>query len=329
MKCWGRNNNGQVGVAGGDQKNPQTVSLGSGRTATSVYAGYHHTCAILDDQSVKCWGRNSEGELGIGSTTNQNSPTTINSLGSGRHAISLALGQGFTCALLDDGSIKCWGSDDDGRRGDGGGSGGLETKSPPSTTISLPAGRTATQISAGEAHACALLDDGSVVCWGRNIEGELGDGTTTQRNSPTATSSFGTGHKAVFVSVGYSHTCALLDDGGVRCWGSNNNGQLGDGTSIDKSSPQSTDINLGTGVTATGISAGGGHTCAMLNTGGMKCWGARGGGQLGDNSNFASGDQNTPVNVHGSITWMAGEFMPSPDVAVSYTHLTLPTILLV
>ena len=314
VKCWGRNNNGQVGVSGGDQKSPQTVPLGSGRTATSVYAGYHHTCAILDDQSVKCWGRNTDGELGVGSKTNQNSPTTINSLGSGRHAISLALGQGFTCALLDDGSIKCWGSDDDGRRGDGGGSGGSVTTSPPSTTISLPAGRTATQISAGEAHACALLDDGSVVCWGRNTEGELGDGTTTQRNSPTATSSFGTGHKAVFVSVGYSHTCALLDDGGVRCWGSNNNGQLGDGTTNDKSSPPSSDINLGSGITATGISSGGGHTCAMLSTGGMKCWGARGGGQLGDNSNFASGDQLTPVNVHGSITWSTGEFMPSPDV---------------
>ena len=225
------------------------------------------------------------------------------------------------------GGVGRGGGDDCGRGGDGGGSDGSVTTSPPSTTISLPAGRTATQISAGEAHACALLDDGSVVCWGRNVEGEIGDGTTTQRNSPTATSSFGAGHKAVFVSVGYSHTCALLNDGGVRCWGSNNNGQLGDGTTNDKSSPPSSDINLGTGVTATGISAGGGHTCAMLSTGGMKCWGARGGGQLGDNSNFASGDQLTPVNVHGSITWSTGEFMPSPDVddATCGISPTLPT----
>ena len=92
-------------------------------------------------------------------------------------------------------------------------------------------------------------------------------------------------------------------DGGVRCWGSNNNGQLGDGTSTDRSSPPSSDINLGSGYTAIGVSAGGGHTCAMLQDGDMKCWGARGGGQLGDDSNFASGDQLTPVFVHGSITF--------------------------
>ena len=136
--------------------------------------------------------------------------------------------------------------DNNGRRGDGGGY-GSDIRSPPSSAISLPAGRTATQISAGEAHACALLDDASVVCWGRNIEGQLGDGTTTQRNAPVTTGSFGSGHKASYISAGYDHTCALLTDGGVRCWGSNNNGQLGDGTSTDRFSPPSSDINLGSG----------------------------------------------------------------------------------
>ena len=113
LKCWGRNNHGQVGVgSGGDKDAPQTVNVGSGRTTTSVYLGYHHTCAILDDQSVKCWGRNQDGELGVGSTTSSfNTPQSIASLGTNRHAVSLALGQGFTCALLDDGSIKCWGQD--------------------------------------------------------------------------------------------------------------------------------------------------------------------------------------------------------------------------
>ena len=113
LKCWGRNNHGQIGVgSGGDKDAPQTVNVGSGRTTTSVYLGYHHTCAILDDQSVKCWGRNQDGELGVGSTTSSfNTPQSINSLGTNRHAISLALGEGFTCALLDDGSIKCWGQD--------------------------------------------------------------------------------------------------------------------------------------------------------------------------------------------------------------------------
>ena len=316
LKCWGRNNHGQIGVgSGGDKDTPQTVNVGSGRTTTSVYLGYHHSCAILDDQSVKCWGRNQDGELGVGSTTSSfNTPQAINTLGTNRHAISLALGQGFTCALLDDGSIKCWGQDNFGQRGDGGGS-GSDIRSPPSSAISLPAGRTATQISAGEFHVCALLDDASVVCWGKNSEGQLGDGTTTQRTAPVTTSSFGSGHSASFISAGYDHTCALLTDGGVRCWGSNNNGQLGDGTSTDRTSPPSSDINLGSGYTAIGVSAGGGHTCAMLNDGDMKCWGARGGGQLGDDSNFASGDQLTPVFVQGSRVWQEGDFLTSPDVS--------------
>ena len=316
LKCWGRNNHGQVGVGGGGDKDaPQTVNVGSGRTTTSVYLGYHHTCAILDDQSVKCWGRNSNGELGVGSSTSSfNTPQTINSLGTGRHAISLALGQGFTCALLDDGSIKCWGADDEGQRGDGGGS-GSDISSPPSSAISLPAGRTAKQISAGEFHVCALLDDASVVCWGKNAEGQLGDGSTTDRQAPVATSSFGSGHSVAHLSAGYDHTCALLTDGGVRCWGSNNNGQLGDGTSTDRTTPPSSDINLGSGYTAIGISSGGGHTCAMLNDGDMKCWGARGGGQVGDDSDFTSSDQKTPVFVQGNRVWSTGDFMPVPDVS--------------
>ncbi|MGB0312916.1 MAG: putative Ig domain-containing protein, partial [Poseidonia sp.] len=316
LKCWGRNNHGQVGNGpGGDEDTPTTINVGSGRTTTSVYLGYHHTCAILDDQSVKCWGRNQDGELGVGSTTSSfNSPQSINSLGTNRHAVSLALGQGFTCALLDDGSIKCWGQDNFGQRGDGGGY-GSDIRSPPSSAISLPTGRTATQISAGEFHVCALLDDASVVCWGKNTEGQLGDGTTSHRTSPVATSSFGSGHTVSYVSAGYDHVCALLTDGGVRCWGSNNNGQLGDGTTTDRSSPPSTDVNLGSGYTAIGISSGGGHTCAMLNDGDMKCWGARGSGQLGDDSNFASSDQTTPVFVHGTRVWQEGQFLTSPDVS--------------
>ena len=316
LKCWGRNNFGQIGTgSSGDVKTPTTISVGSGRTVTSVYLGFHHTCAILDDQSVKCWGRNEDGELGVGSTTTSfNTPQTINSLGTNRHAVSLALGEGFTCALLDDGSIKCWGQDNEGQRGDGGGY-GSDIRSPPSSTITLPAGRTATQISAGRFHVCALLDDASVVCWGKNANGQLGDGSTSDRTAPVATSSFGTGHSVSFVSAGYDHTCALLTDGGVRCWGYNNKGQLGDGTSNDRSTPPSTDVNLGTGYTAIGISSGGVHTCAMLQDGDMKCWGSQNSGQLGDNSNFASSIKTTPVFVQGTRVWQEGEFLSSPDVS--------------
>ncbi|MBL6807347.1 MAG: hypothetical protein ISQ54_07800, partial [Candidatus Poseidonia sp.] len=109
VKCWGRNNAWQLGTSGGDKDTPQTINLGSGRTAASIYAGGHYTCAILDDASVKCWGQNTDGQLGIGSTSNTNTPTTINTLGSGRTAVSLATAMSTVCALLDDGSVKCWG----------------------------------------------------------------------------------------------------------------------------------------------------------------------------------------------------------------------------
>ena len=315
LKCWGRNHHGQVGDGSTtDRSAPQTINVGSGRTTTSVYMGFHHTCAILDDQSVKCWGRNQDGELGVGSTTSSfDTPQTINTLGTNRHAISLALGEGFTCALLDDGSIKCWGQDNEGQRGDGGGY-GSDIRSPPSSAISLPAGRTATQITAGAFHVCALLDDASIVCWGKNHEGQLGDGSTTDRTAPVATGSFGSGHSPSYISAGYDHTCALLSDGGVRCWGSNNNGQLGDGTSTDRTSPPSSDINLGSGYTAIGISSGGGHTCAMLDDGDMKCWGASGSGQLGNNAGFNGGDEKTPVFIQGSRVWQEGDFLTSPNV---------------
>ena len=328
LKCWGRNNHGQVGAGpGGDEDTPQTINVGSGRTVTSVYLGYHHTCAILDDQSVKCWGRNQDGELGVGSTTSSfNTPQSIASLGTNRYAVSLALGQGFTCALLDDGSIKCWGQDNLGQRGDGGGY-GSDIRSPPSSSITLPTGRTAKQISAGEFHVCALLDDDSVVCWGNNAEGQLGDGTTSHRTAPVNVSSFGSGHTVSYVSAGYDHVCALLTDGGVRCWGSNNNGQLGDGTSTDRSTPPSSDVNLGSGYTAIGISSGGGHTCAMLHDGDMKCWGARGSGQVGDNSALGSNDVLSPVFVQGSRVWEEGDFLTSPAVtgATCSVSPVLPT----
>ena len=138
----------------------QQVSFSSGLTATSIYAGGHHTCAILSDGSVKCWGRNQFGQLGIGTTINTNTPTTVNTLGAGRSVISLALAWDSTCALLDDGSVKCWGKREHGQLGDGSSIG--QISSPPNSAISFGAGRTAKMITAGEFHYCAILDNADI-----------------------------------------------------------------------------------------------------------------------------------------------------------------------
>ena len=248
VECWGRNNAGQLGQSGGDEDKPQPVNLGTGRTATSIYAGGHYSCAILDDQSVKCWGQNTDGQLGIGSTSNANTPTTINTLGSGRTAVSLATAFSAVCALLDDGSVKCWGDDSQGQLGNAGSN--TDLNSPPSSTINLGSGRTAKAITGGEYHFCAILDDDSIKCWGDGGYGKLGTGSSIGRSTPFATSGgFASGRYAVAIDAGYDHTCVILDNGDLTCWGDDTKGQLGNGGITGTwHSLQSTTVNLGTGL---------------------------------------------------------------------------------
>jgi alpha-tubulin suppressor-like RCC1 family protein len=167
------------------------VDLGPGRTALQVIAGDRHTCARLDDGSVKCWGRNLEGQLGLGDTVQRGaSPGQMGaslpsvSLGPGRTALQLTAGAEHTCARLDDGSAKCWGRNDFGQLGlgdtqpRGGGPGEMSAALP---AISLGPGRTALGLAAGGGHTCARLDDGAVKCWGLNDVGQLGLGDTLNR----------------------------------------------------------------------------------------------------------------------------------------------------
>ena len=321
VECWGRNNGGQLGQSGGAQSKPQPVNLGAGRTATSIYAGGHYSCAILDDESVKCWGQNTDGQLGIGSTSNTNTPTTINSLGSGRKAITLATAFNSICALLDDGTVKCWGDDSKGQLGNGGSNSDLN--SPPSSAINLGSGRTAKAITGGEYHFCAILDDDSIKCWGDGSNGKLGTGSISDKNTPTSTSgSFASGRYAVVIEAGYQHTCVILDNGDLTCWGGDAWGQLGNGaTTGTKSSLQSSVVGLGTGRTAISLSAGGTHTCAQLDNGQLMCWGNRADGQVGDNGGFGNSvsDRTSPSavnnNNNGGNTYLDTGIFPTGAVS--------------
>ena len=170
-----------------------TVILGTGRTATAISAGMYHTCALLDNASVKCWGWNEHGQLGIDNTTDMGDDSgemaslpTIN-LGTGRTAISISTGNFHSCALLDDGSVKCWGSNQYGQLGIdnstymGNDSGEMAQL----TGINFGTGRTATAISGGGDHSCAKLDNGAVKCWGSNQYGQLGiDNTSNMGDDP-------------------------------------------------------------------------------------------------------------------------------------------------
>ena len=171
------------------------------------------------------------GQLGYGDTTDKTSPDSSSiDLGTGRTAIQIACGSNHTCVILDDGTVKCWGYNNNGQLGlgdtnnRGDGSSEMGDNLP---IVDLGTGRTAVQISASQSHTCVIPDDGSVKCWGNNIDGQLGYGDTNNRgdgsnemnNLPVV--DLGTGRTAIQISSGNNHTCVILDNGSVKCWGEN------------------------------------------------------------------------------------------------------------
>jgi alpha-tubulin suppressor-like RCC1 family protein len=287
VKCWGSNLYGQLGDGSTANATARTTpvdvsTLSSGVTA--IAAGRYHACALLSTGAVKCWGQNTYGQLGDGSTTQSLTPVSVPDLSSG--VIAIAAGERHTCAVLNTGAVKCWGNNDNGQLGDGSTTQSLTPVSVPDLSSGV------TAIAAGRYHACAVLNTGAVKCWGWNLYGQLGDGSTTQSLTPVSVPSLSSGVTAI--AAGERHTCALLSTGAVKCWGYNDNGQLGDGSAASVT-PRTTPVSVSTlssGVTA--ISTGSYHTCALLSTGAAKCWGANTSGRLGDGSNTAS---LTPVSV--------------------------------
>jgi alpha-tubulin suppressor-like RCC1 family protein/serine protease inhibitor ecotin len=260
-------------VATAASANPSLVTA----TATAISAGGEHTCALLTGGSVRCWGWNSYGELGNGTTTNNSTPVAVSDIST---ATAISAGYYHTCALLTGGSVRCWGWNYHGQLGDG-------TTTNSSTPVAVSGITTAIAISARGNNTCALLTGGSVRCWGDNVVGQLGNGTTTDSSTPVAVSGITT---ATAISAGYSHTCALLTDSSVTCWGWNYFGQLGNGTTASSS----TSVAVSDISTATAISAGYGHTCALLTGGSVRCWGENYYGQLG---NGTTTNNSTPVAV--------------------------------
>lgn len=228
VKCWGDNYRGElgIGVFGGLRTTPvEVIGLAD---VVALSAGSHHTCAVTRSGGVKCWGGGQHGELGNGVFWNQAQPVDVSGLNSG--VITVAGGGSHTCALLAGGAVKCWGANGSGQLGAGAADPALAT---PVDVVGLPA--PAASLALGNRHTCAQLVDGRFWCWGGNALGQLGDGTRTNRATPTAV--LGLDIPIAAVSAGNSHTCAVLMNGGVKCWGFNIKGQLGDGTKTDRLTP--------------------------------------------------------------------------------------------
>jgi alpha-tubulin suppressor-like RCC1 family protein len=243
-------------------------SLGSGVTA--VVVGKGRSCAVVRG-GAECWGSNSSGMLGTGLKDTQNEvPVVLPGLASGVTAI--AGGDVFGCAVAA-GGVKCWGENGEGQLGDG----STTWTVVPVAVKDLATGAIA--VAAGDHHACALLASGGVRCWGDNGHGQLGDGTTIERHTPT--NATGLDHGVSAISAGGDHTCALLSTGLVKCWGDNSDGELGDGTTTERHAPVDV-VGLATGVTE--VATGKAYTCALTVAGGVRCWGANALGQLGNDS---------------------------------------------
>ena len=330
VRCWGFGGDGRLGYRNvatiGDDEPPSSagpVDLGVGRTATAITAGNGHTCALLDDGSVRCWGFGGDGRLGYGNPNpigDDETPGSVGpvDLGSGRTAVAISAGDTHTCAVLDDGTVRCWGFAATGQLGYANSvTIGNRPAIVPGTVgpVDLGAARTAKAISAGNGHTCALLDNGSVRCWGFGGNGRLGYGNlATIGDSETPGSAgpvdLGAGRTAVAISAGDAYTCAVLDDGTVRCWGAGADGRLGYANTNDIGDDETPGsigpLNIGAGRTAAAISAGGRHTCALLDDAGVRCWGSGALGRLGYCNELAVGDDESPgsvgpVNVLGAV----------------------------
>jgi alpha-tubulin suppressor-like RCC1 family protein len=329
IKCWGDNTHGQLGAGVfqsvvGDQPGEMgdklpAIDFGEGRRAVSIAAGPHHNCAVLEGGAVKCWGHNTSGNLGLGMTGAAWPPEpgplrAAVDLGTGRSAIAAAAGgafsglqdfarsSAFSCALLDNRQVKCWGGD-----GIYGAVGEPRVRVrgavPGDMGDNMPAlrfgGRSVHQAVMGAGHGCAVLDDHQVRCWGNSHQDQDGRGAAQGTvDDPYVPVNFGPGRTAIAVAVSAvttfideAHSCAVLDNASATCWGANWHGQLGQpgcpgssgsagcrGGSINGPLPA---VDLGNGRRVQMIAPGGRHTCALIDGGQVKCWGDNEFGQLG------------------------------------------------
>ncbi len=306
--CWGLNTKGQLGIGSTEKKfTPQAVDLGLNRSATAVTIGNSHTCAITNDSTVLCWGWNNFGQLGINtSSSSELSPQEVH-LPQGLTPISLAAGNAHTCSVMSNGSLWCWGLNNFGQNG----LGQSIASSPYPQHVPFPEDSTIITAVANRHQTCAITENRSLFCWGDDEYGQLGLGNVGsghQQYSPQHVDLGGL--EVLSFSGGDRHSCAILGDYTMWCWGQNSDGQLGLGNNTHQGSPIHIPVDVnGSAVVMTG---GTGHSCAILNDGTLKCWGANDWGQLGVGNRTPL---MAPHSVHDSanLTFHRGDLDPDGD----------------
>jgi len=293
--CWGKGNNGQSGDGSTTllQTTPVAVnaSVMSG-IITDISAGRDHTCAMVDG-SAYCWGYGNYGQLGNGSTTQQNTPAAIDGSAISGAVTDITAGGSNSCAVTDS-QVYCWGQNQYGQLGYYNIGGKSTSPFPIYTAVNSTSFDSADSISAGYSHTCAIAD-GQAYCWGDGGNGKLGNNSTIDQSTPVAVDTSTMSGTVSAISAGNYHTCAIAD-GQAYCWGRGYGGQLGNNSTIDQSTPVAVDTSTMSG-TVSAISAGNYHTCAIADSQ-VYCWGQGDYGKLGNNS---LNDSTTPVAVDTSV----------------------------
>jgi len=299
MWCWGTNYLGELGDGTRiSTSSPVRVAF-LGNDVAGIAVGQAHTCALKTDGTLRCWGYNVDGELGVGTTTDATSPLQVTTLGNS--VSKVAAGYSHTCATDRDGSLWCWGGNAEGEVGDG----TMKTRSQPVQVT--PPGMRVISFALGAWHTCIVDFTGSTWCWGDNTSGELGIAMTGVPGlTPTRVS--GLPAEMLEIAAGAGHTCAIAKDGTLWCWGRNRYGELGDGTMSDRTLPVRVKA---FGSTVAAVTARYYHTCAIATERSLWCWGWGGSGQLG---NGALGSSSNPVQVP-----LFGEKVTQAAAGESYT----------
>ena len=299
--CWGENWNGSLGDNSTTNRTTpvavDTTGVLAGKTLTQISSGNGHTCALDSAGQVYCWGYNTFGQIGDGTTIDRYVPLAVDFTGTSLSGVvtQIITGYNHTCVIDSIGQAYCWGYNDAGQLGTD--SYGYDFVPMPVDNTGVLAGKTITQMSASGSHTCALDSAGQVYCWGNNWYGQLGHGPGYGSHVPMAVDMTGVlaGKTITQISANSSNTCALDSLGRVYCWGDNSYGQLGDNSTTGSDVPVAVDITGAlAGKTIVQIASGGDYTCALDSAGQVYCWGSNDFGQLGNNSTT---DNTTPVVV--------------------------------
>jgi alpha-tubulin suppressor-like RCC1 family protein len=287
LACWGENGGGRLGV--GDEIDRERPSFVAGGPWVQVSAGDAHTCARGDGGDVWCFGDNAVGQIGVGDRTPRRAPARVSLA---RAATTISAGFDVSCALLDDGTLWCWGENLEGQLGQGDSYPG----EPSDTPRRVGTDADWTRISAGQGHVCGIRAPGTLWCWGRNTDGQLGlgDGTPGQIRTPTRV---GAQSDWVDVDVGQQTSCGLRANGSMWCWGTNGFGQVGTAPSPDVTTPRRVGFDTDWREVRTDTFA----TCARRVDGSLWCFGRNVEGQLGLGD---TADRSTPTRVGSATDWV-------------------------